>query len=79
MACRHNQVQPDATRIIWIHFPTFWYNYVQLMANRNNYVEPGAKTGLLIPFQMYIVKGKAPHCKNYLLFQDYVTQLISFV
>ena len=44
MACRHNKVQPDATRIIWIQFPTFRYKYVQLMANRINYVQPGAKT-----------------------------------
>ena len=46
----NNQVQPDATRIIWIQFPTFRDNYVQLMADRINYVQPGATRGLLIPF-----------------------------
>ena len=46
----------DATRIIWIQFPTFRYNYVQLMANRNNYLQPGATRGLLIPFQTFRYK-----------------------
>ena len=51
MACRHNQVLSDTTRIILIQFPTYRYKYVQLIANRINYVQPGAKTGLLIHFQ----------------------------
>ena len=56
MACRHSQVQPETTRIIWIQIPTFSYKYVQLMANRNNYVQPGATRGLLIPYQTFRYK-----------------------
>ena len=35
---------------------TFRFNYVQQMANRNNYVQPGATRGLLIPFQTFRYK-----------------------
>ena len=53
MACRHSQVQPETTRIIWIQIPTFSYKYVQLMANRNNYMQPGTTRGLLMHFQSF--------------------------
>ena len=62
MACRHNQVQPDATRIIWIQFPTFRYKYVQPMANRNNYVQPGVLTNVNIEVTHFMKKEKKQKC-----------------
>ena len=59
-----------------------WHYNLSLDIRYNNWLTllvQGGGTMCQHLFQMYIVKGKAPHYKNYLLFQDYVTQLISFV
>ena len=66
MACRHNKVQPDATRIIWIQFPIFRYKYVQPMACRHNKMQPDATRIIWIQFPifMYMYVPPMANCDN---------------